>query len=243
MIFAGLVYLSRLKQINISSIEVTGNKILSAEEVESLIGEKTAGYYFWFFPKTNIFFYPKDAISEGLQEKFKRLKDVKLSIKNNAVLEVEATERLPSYMWCGDVPPEVAGEENLKCSFLDETGFIFDEAPYFSGEIYFKFYGANFSQANFDKLISFKKTIEQMELKPAALYVDPAGDVRIFLSAKNPLERPEIIFKMDSDFEKVVENLDTALKTEPLLSDFKNKYSSLLYIDLRFGNKVYYKFK
>jgi hypothetical protein len=54
---------------------------------------------------------------------------------------------------------------------------------------------------------------------------------------------PEIIFKIDSDFQKIAENLQAAITTEPLQTDFKNKYSSLLYIDLRFGNKVYYKFR
>jgi len=42
--------------------------------------------------------------------------------------------------------------------------------------------------------------------------------------------------------QNIKENLDTALNTEPLKSDFKKKYSSLEYIDLRFGNKVYSKF-
>ena len=49
--------------------------------------------------------------------------------------------------------------------------------------------------------------------------------------------------KMTSDFQKIAENLQAALATEPLRSDFKNKYSSLLYLDLRYGNKVYFKFK
>jgi nucleoside-diphosphate-sugar epimerase len=39
------------------------------------------------------------------------------------------------------------------------------------------------------------------------------------------------------------ENLDAAIDTEPLKSKLKNKFSSLEYIDLRYGNKVYDKFK
>ena len=53
---------------------------------------------------------------------------------------------------------------------------------------------------------------------------------------------PKIIFKKDADLQNIAENLQAALNIEPLKSKFKNKYSLLLYIDLRFGNKVYDKF-
>ena len=83
-----------------------------------------------------------------------------------------------------------------------------------------------------------------MGLKPVALYKQDNGDIRVFLSKGKTLSMgPEIIFKSDTDLETVAENLQAALNTEPLQSDFKNKYSSLLYIDLRFGNKVYFKFQ
>ena len=70
------------------------------------------------------------------------------------------------------------------------------------------------------------------------------NDIKMYLSGgATSTTGPEIIFKTDADFQKIAENLEAALTTEPLLSKFKNNYSSLLYIDLRFGNKVYYKFQ
>ncbi len=139
---------------------------------------------------------------------------------------------------------------------MDESGYIFDKAPYFSGEVYFKFYGlfdinnidnplgSYFSKQNFEQLVSFKYLLAGIGLKPVALYIADNGDAQMFLSDGDSLMAdPKIIFKVDSDFQKVAENLETALSTEPLQSNFKNKYSSLLYIDLRFGSKVYYKFK
>jgi hypothetical protein len=128
-----------------------------------------------------------------------------------------------------------------KCYFMDESGFVFDEAPYFSGEVYFKFYG---QMEDFHKLVSFKEIVENMKLDPVAISVEENGDVKVLLSSRNSSETgPEIILKIDSDFQKVAENLQTALGTEPLHTNFKNKYSSLEYIDLRFGNKVYYRFR
>ena len=148
------------------------------------------------------------------------------------------TERQPKYTWCGET---ISYGKDQKCNFLDEAGFIFDEAPYFSGEVYFKFYGA--LPKDFAKFISFKQTLETMGLKPVALYVESDEDMRIFLSTKSSTSMgPEIIFNSSYDLEKTTENLQTALTTEPLQSNFRNKFSSLLYIDLRYGNKVVYKF-
>jgi hypothetical protein len=62
-------------------------------------------------------------------------------------------------------------------------------------------------------------------------------DANFFFSSLAPIK-----FKLNSDFENLAENLDAALDTDPFKTEFKNKYALLQYIDLRFGNKVYYKF-
>ncbi|OGI57013.1 hypothetical protein A3B85_02670 [Candidatus Nomurabacteria bacterium RIFCSPHIGHO2_02_FULL_37_13] len=263
MVLVGLVYISRIDKLNISEIEIVGNNITDTQIIKESVKKEIIENYFLGIPKTNIFFYPQNSIKNKLQDKFKRLKDISFSIKNNKILEVSLTERVAKYTWCRtNLPQTQTDNDNQKCYFLDESGYIFDEAPYFSGEVYFKFYGlihtvtteenlptqttlgSYFSQVNFEKLISLKETLETMKLKPVALYVIDNENIKIYLSNKSLLPTgPEIIFKIDSNFQKVAENLQTALTTEPLKSDFKNKYSSLLYIDLRFGNKVYYKFQ
>ena len=262
VILAGISYLSRISRLNISEIEITGNKIVETKAIKSTVENIIKEKYLWVFPKTNIFFYPKNNIQKELADKFKRLKDIKFSIKNGTVLEVSVAERTASYTWCGNTPV-VESEE--KCYFLDEDGYIFDEAPYFSGEVYFKFYGVThearpnmlglasqidapsgtyFLREYFKKLIVFKNAVETMKLKPVGLYALSNGDIKLLLSVPNTLSiSPEIIFKLDSDLEIVAENLQTALDTEPLKTDIVKRYSSLLYIDLRFGNKVIYKFQ
>ena len=254
--FISTVYLYRLPVLNISEVEITGNKIIETEIIKEVVEQQITENYLYFFPKTNIFFYPKSVIKNELQNKFKRLKDINFSVKDKKVLEISMTEREALYTWCGDVLPEVNDSEQ-KCFFLDKEGYIFDEAPYFSGEVYFKFYGLSdvgrptseatgiyFSPNNFQKFITFKQELEGMKLRPVALDVTPDGDIKVLLSKGSTTGiNPEIIFKADADFQKVAENLKAVLTTEPLQSNLKNKYSSFLYIDLRFGNKVYFKFK
>jgi hypothetical protein len=254
LIFVYLVYISRIPSLNINEVEVV-SRVADVEMIRTVVEKEITGNYLWFFPKTNILFYPKNIIQEELHNKFKKLKDINFSFKSNSVkdsirngkiLVVSTTERTALYTWCGN---DLTTKEEEKCYFMDETGYIFDEAPYFSGEVYFKFYGpasvgTYFSSENFKQLIYFRDILTTMKFKPASLHVLNDGDVKIFLSTldKTSIE-PYIAFKIDANFEKLAENLEVAINTEPLLSNLKNKYSLLEYIDLRFGNKVYYKFK
>jgi hypothetical protein len=252
-VFAFLAYISRLENLNISEIKISGNKTVETDLLLETIKGEIAGKYLWLFPKTNILIYPQNTIKTTLEDNFKRLKNTSFSIENNKILSVSLDERTAKYMWCGaSLPAEEDTAE--KCYFLDEEGFIFDEAPYFSGEVYFKFYGANnlavenpqgsyFSEQSFSQLIFFKNFLTDLDLKPVQMLVKEDGDVEIYLSKGSMLSKnPKILLKIDSDFQNVAENLDAALGTEPLKSKIKNKYSFLQYIDLRFGNKVYYKF-
>lgn len=257
VILTGLVFLSRWEKININNVQISGNKIIETEAIEQIIHSNLSGYYFWFFPKTNFLLYPKKEIKSELAEKFKRLKDISFDEKDIKTLKISVSEYEGKYLWCGTTLTTWTSDVqvNEKCYFMDENGYIFDEAPYFSGEVFFKFYGeiasvsenpigSFFLPGNFEKITLFKKTLEEMGLRPSAFLKDDTGDINIFLSSNTIISMgPKIIFKIDSDFKKLAENLQAVFTTEPFQSDFKNKYASLLYIDLRFGNKVYYKFQ
>ena len=249
LVLTGLSFLSKWEKLNIDNIEVTGNKIIETKMIEEIAKEKISGSYFGIFPKTNFLLYPKRKIAKELEDKFKRLKDISLNVRNLKILEIALSEREGLYTYCGAVFPEP--DNGNKCYFLDNEGYIFDEAPSFSEGIYLKFYGridkenpagSYFFQSLFKKLIFFKETLEKMDIKPVVFYLEEGGDIKVFLASSSQTG-PELIFKKDSDFEKVLENLQSVLSTEPLQAKWKSKYSSLLYIDLRFGNKVYYKFK
>lgn len=260
VVFISLVFLSRRPSLNIRDIEISGNNIVDTEMIRSLVNEGIAGKYLWLFPKTNIVIYPKNTIKLALQNKFKRLKDINFSIKDNKTLSLSVTEREALYTWCGVKTPEITdtaptNSADQKCYFIDTDGYVFDEAPYFSGDVYFKFYGATdggeyisdeafnpsgnyYSKLNFKQFVDFKDMLTGIKLKPVSLYIGDKNETTVFLSGG-----PKIMLNTDADLEHLTENLSAALNTDPFQSEFKNKYSSLMYIDLRFGNKVYYKFR
>jgi CHASE3 domain sensor protein len=251
ILFVGLAFLSHWKKINIEKIEIKGNRVVETQKIESAVNKVISGKYLWIFPKRNSLIYPTKKIKNKLSQEFKRLKDITIEVDPNElqILNITVSEYKAKYLWCGNTIPE--NFTSQQCYFLDSDGYIFDEAPYFSGEVYFKFYGninsenpigSNFSNTYFTKIISLKEAIEKMNLKPTTFYLEDADEGSIYLSSNfQAPNAPKIMFKLDSDYPKLIENLQSAITTEPLQTKIKTDLTSLLYVDLRFGNKVYFK--
>jgi hypothetical protein len=267
LLAVAFIFFSRWEEVNINTLDIQGNKILDDESIKKVVEEDLKGYYLWFIPKSNTFLYPRKKIENDLEDKFKRIEELNVDILNNRVLKISIKERKAVYTWCGENIEEfdVSGHLEVdkvndvleKCYFLNDEGYIFDKAPYFSGEVYFRFFGelspvkdvsnpigSYFEPEIFNKLIFLKDNILDVDLYTQAFAVKENGDMEFYLSSKNSLvNSPRVIFKRDADFVKIAENLQSAVKSEPLNTTLKEKYDSLNYIDLRFGNKIYYKFK
>ncbi|MCX6753396.1 MAG: hypothetical protein NTW62_03585 [Candidatus Nomurabacteria bacterium] len=245
--FVILIFLSRIKKINIDTVVISGNKIVETKDIENIVKMDLSGNYMYFLPHSNRFIYPEKKIKDDLMDKFKRIIDISINLKGNKILEVNVKERDGKYLYCGETAVSI--DATTGCYFIDDNGYIFDNAPYFSDGVYFKFYGhlddtdnnpvgLYFLKNDFMRLVSLKENLEKLNLKINSFFLNPDGYMIINLSSG-----AEIRFKTDSDFDKLVENLHAALTTETFHTDFQKKYDSLLYIDLRFGNKIYYKFK
>lgn len=249
LLLVGLYFLSKWNEINISKIEITGNKVLDSRVLEEQIQKEINGKYLWLFPKTNFVLAPRAKIKKDLYTNFRRIENISFDLSDSKTLKVEISERRPVYTWCGETLPEPNTKpEDVVCQFMDNIGFVFDTAPYFSGDAYFRFYGPlvdyYYGGENFDNFILFISNLEHIGVVPVSLVVKPENEIDIYLSSSiPPPSGPKIILNNEPDLLKIYQNLEAAIKTDPLKTEFKEKYNSLLYLDLRFNNKVFYKFK
>lgn len=255
LIIVGLIFLSNWKEINIQTINVSGNKIVESSEIEKIVKDTIDDKYFYIIPKTNGLLFPKNQIITNIKEKHKRISSVKLETKDFQNLEIILTENKGIYTWCGETPFVELKETEEICYFMDEYGYVFDIAPKFSGNVYLKFYGDIKKNNNnpigfyympryFENLKKFNQALQDMNFQISAFYTKDDFETIVYLNTNKIEENSaKIILKTNDDPIKIAENLQASISNEPLKSKLEKAYFSLLYIDLRYDNKVYYKFK
>lgn len=254
-IIGGLSYFSAHPKITINKIIITGNSIIDSKEVESRIYEDLSGRYLKLFARSNFLLYPHDKIFNDLVMSFSRIESLKVSREGINTLQVIIKERSGSYLYCGTVLPEIKNEIGENCYFVNNDGLIFDKAPYFSGNVYFKYYvvvkenkgsplGSQvFGSNQFHSLARFIDGVTLLGFKPIYLVVGDDGIYSLYLKSSGNNPNPKIIFKEDNDLINILENFSTAMSKKEFKDEINGKYDMLSYIDLRFKNKVLYKFE
>jgi cell division septal protein FtsQ len=153
----------------------------------------------------------------------------------------EAADAAVSTSSVANAPVSTASGE---CYFMDENGFVFGPAPTFEGSVYFRYYGSlgdgvigsqYQSKERFQTYQLLFQAFEESGVTPIAMTIEENGDVAVFLDSGG-----KIAFNDDQNLNRIVENLRTVLRADAFTEDALQR---LHYIDLRFGNEVYYKFE
>lgn len=250
-------YVSNRAEFRITDIVLEGGVLVTEEEVKNQSREYLEGSYFWLFPKDNAFLYPSKDLKNHLKDRFKRIDTIDSSLKGLNVLVIKITERKPFAIWCNTIPgidnslEEGLSEEVIQdedCYFIDQNSTIFAKAPVFSGNAYFKFYGIISgdsplgkeymnSSSEFAGISDFIRRVKEMSIKPLYIVGKENDQFSLVLSGGG-----QIYFDTEESMSKVGDNLEALLKTPELKLDSKGNLP-VEYIDLRYGNKLFYKLK
>ena len=242
LLLASIVTL-RLERFKISVVKVEGANVISEEVVSRNVKETLSGSYLWVVPKANAAIYPRGRVLENLEKEFPRFKTASLSLTGPKSIMVSVEERDPYALYC----PSALNPENASdCYFLDREGFIFDEAPAFSGSVYFIYaFSKPLSESKGSQMIpveEFKplseliEGLESLHLEPLALEI---GEDEAALFLKNGAK---VLWKMEDDPLKLYSNLEAFLSSDAIRRD-KEFLEKISVLDLRTENKVFYRFK
>jgi hypothetical protein len=252
---ASAAFLSRLDIFTIKTVRVSENGTPNAQAILAIVRQAMKGSYFWLLPKNNAFLYPKKNIEAQVLAAFPRVAEVNTKMDETGTLSVSLREREPAALWCGEGAsvdtPDVGREErnatDAICYFVDESGYIFSEAPSFSGTVFFKYYtllspGKPVGQyimnvETFKKLTNLLDSFRNLGLVPTSL-VREDGDFTAFLE-----DGAKIIWSGSQDFKDVFDNLQLLLSAPDFVDESHKQPLELEYIDLRFGNKIFYKWQ
>ncbi len=253
-IVGALGYFSFNNKVTINNIKVTGVSIISTNDVISRVNLKLSGKYLHLYSRANYFIYPEKDIFNDLIESFPRIEKLSIIKERFNTIHINIEERFGSYLYCGSSIPEEKLEVGENCYFINNDGYVFDKAPYFSGNVYFRYYkkiedndnplNKNiFPIEHFHELVRFIDSVRKLEFEPISLVVGDDGINKLYLNHKLNETNPKITFKNMDDLEIILSNLSTAMTKSEFVDEINLKYSTLLYIDLRFKNKVLYKFE
>lgn len=234
-LLGGLVWLSHASFLKIKTVSIVGAETLSSTTLQALVKETLTGNYLFLFAKDNIFLYPKKHIEATLLTKNSTLKSVDIKASTFDTVLVTVVERQPKALWCDG-----------NCFLLDEDGVVYAVAPNSSDLHYISYVGSTTAQTVPRQFLTPKEFLALSALVEAlaqkvtddrlrTAMVDEHRDVRVrFMSGF------EILFTLDEAAGDIFERFTLALTADPFVS---KKLSDFSYLDLRFGDKLYYKLK
>lgn len=252
-IFGIFVYLAHRPELSISAVELQGGVLVTQQDIEARTLEYLQGKYLWIFPVKNSLWYPKGELEKYLVESFKRIDTIYIERKDFHTLSIVISERKPFALWCDTLPGVKTSESEVsiedtgpKCYFMDSNSTVFAPAPIFSGDAYFKYYGILdaenpvgeyylASTTEFADITSLVLATKRMSLRPQYLIAKGNDEFSLVISGGG-----QIFFDTKKPLKGVIENLEALLKT-PELAIPASGNLQIEYIDLRFGNKLFYK--
>ena len=240
IILGGIVFVSRLPKLQVSNIEVTGTNVADPEDVSNLITNLIEGNILFVFPKTSMLFVPTATISRMVEQKFPLFESVEIRRKGINELSVEVIERKGKYVWC---------ENSDTCFFMTENGLVYASSPTFSGTAYIKLFGGEraelpftpLSENDLTKVVVLSERLSTLNIEISEIKFISGTELEVLFKKDGLIS--VIHFDPSKDLDTSLEALYTAMRTEAFASQYHDPNKILRYIDLRFPNKVVYKFE
>jgi hypothetical protein len=240
IVLVGSVFIIRLPSWQVKDVEVAGAQVADPGDVKEFIQNELKGNKLFFLPRTSIVLVPERSLEKKLKEQFPRFQTVSVSRKSFSALTVTVSEYQGIYLWCVD---------DNTCYFMDEKGIAFAPAPYFSGSAYPKIFVGEAHEVPFQALSAAQLEMTQLLLtRLPAISIIPTefhylSDHKLEVHFNHDGHQAMLIFDPTTDTLQALQALFTGLRTNPLATKFRDSGEVLEYIDLRFSNRVVYKFQ
>lgn len=254
-----LSYVSYLPRFTVSSITVVGTQTVSPRLVQAYAETQVHDGTHPFLARDNIFILDKKALARDIVGYFPRIKSADVSRESilATAVTITVTERQPFALWCSQVDD---------CYLIDDTGFIFTQAVMASSTDKYVFEGGlpaqagmatssdsttstgsgqasspqanpigqTFAPGHMPGILVLLQMLSQAEFTPEGATVENDQDLTIPFTVGFYIKASYGI-----DATELVRNLQLILSSDVL----RGNLARIEYVDLRFGNRVYYKLK
>ncbi len=251
VVFIGIIVgIFWIPQLAISKVVVVGASDASGEKVKMVeddIVQILGGTYFGIFPKKDFILYPKKEIMRSILKKYPEIGVVSMGTERLSTLNVRLTERAPAALWC----------QEGNCYVMDAGAFVYALEPR-GGASSTSTPGASASNAinkNLLQIYGGASTTEELigkQVITPELFSDILAVSAQLSSSSLPVENVTVagsgqyIFKIEHNGRLLFSDKKPFKQSfEDLLSAYHSpvfsKSAAFQYIDVRFGNKVFYR--
>ena len=240
----GVSYLSYLPQYSVNSIMVAGAREIPERFVRAYIESKLFDGRYQFFSRSNIFLYPQSEIERAVVEYFPGIRSVKISRASLLTTAITATieERKTFARWCASVG--TSAPNDAECYFLSEEGVVFTRSTLSATVVPYVFRGGilatssaigqRYLPGHFASMLALLERLGQAGFPAREVVAEGDQDFSVLISRGFAIRA-----SFGTDINGLVKNLELILSSAPL----KGKEDRLEYVDLRFGNRVFYKLR
>ncbi len=235
----GIVFWFNHPSFAIKQVSVSPTMFVSHDEVEALALSTLEGSYFGLFSKRNLLFVPTGALRRSIQALHPAIEEVFVHRTSARDIRIDVKEYEPTAKWCGsDARARVSPcfLMNTKGQlFAPETAINTFTIPTFFGEI-----------TSSDKISAYYTSIDTFEmvmdfvrgLPQFNIVIDTIETEDFETFVVHTIKGPYLMIDARSNARDVLDNLRIVIEQEEIN---KAQLKNLIYIDLRFGNKVFYK--
>lgn len=231
----GLAFWSKDESMRIENVDITDLTYANKKKVEDVVFDALGGKYLNLFSKRNSLIFPRGYVEERIYSEFPSIASVDIDFVGFNHIEVNLTEYEAVAKWCGD----------NECYLLNNNGYIFIQEPLLSTEDYITFRGEVAGEILRSQLLppnEFKAFMKFNEVLRDDLDIKIISVNQSDYPVYEFVSKAGVVFMIDreDDMADVIQNIKTVFEKEGIN---KEQYENLEYVDLRFGNKVFYKLK
>lgn len=236
-------------------IVVVGDTAEDRGQIQNYVLEELTGRYFWLVPKDSVFFLHKQILAGRIKREFPRLAEVEVNLPELNTLKIATSDKKAVMIWCRGQ----GGVKSGDCYYLNEDGEIYSESPIFSEAIMTEIIGP-LPESPIGQVVIASSTITKIQtltLSVKRFLADLPGGDALELLYWQPLSSGDwagwvsatkdktwrILFNEKSSKNELLGSLSSALKNETFLTDWTKQSGRLEYLDFRFGQKIFYRFK
>jgi cell division septal protein FtsQ len=231
--FIAALFVFRAPTFRIKEISVGGTRFLDPAILETEARASLEGFVFWIVPRDSIFILSSHGLGEAMKQKYPSIAAIEVSKRFPARLDIQVRERSLWGISC------VTGGE--VCAYIDRDGELYDTLAEVRGWIVPMIYrapGVSSPERISPELMSrYTEAVES--LLPS--------EVRI-LWMSEATSTPDLRFGTAEGWEIIVPEArpvsEWALLLQSILAEeVRARRAELEYVDIRFGNKVFYRFR